>query len=83
MAGEEEQADTEAMLKAVQQTYLPHAVVIFNPTGEVGDRQIEKIDPSLSMQRGVGGRATAYICRDFACQVPVTDYQQFVKMLQQ
>ncbi len=83
VAGEEEQADTEAMLKAVQQTYLPHAVVIFNPTGEVGDRQIEKIDPSLSMQRGVGGRATAYICRDFACQEPVTDYQQFVKMLQQ
>ncbi|NLJ76328.1 MAG: thioredoxin domain-containing protein [Peptococcaceae bacterium] len=82
VAGEAGKADTMAMLKAVQQTYLPHAVVIFNPAGEAG-RQVERVDPSLSDQLGVDGRATAYICQDFACREPVTDYQQFVKILQQ
>lgn len=82
IAGREGDADTEAMLRAVRQTFLPNAVVVFHPEGEAG-RQIEKLVPNLKDKRMVDGKATAYICENYACQAPVTDHRQFVEMLRQ
>jgi hypothetical protein len=82
IAGRAGDADTEAMLKAVRQAFLPNVAVAFHPEGEAG-RQIEKIVPNLKDKRMVDGKATAYICENYACQAPVTDHRQFVEMLQQ
>lgn len=82
IAGKENDPDTTAMLRAVGQAFMPDAVVAFVPEGEAS-RQIEKLVPFLKEQRPLDGKAAAYICEDYACRAPVTEYRQFVEMLQQ
>lgn len=82
IAGDMGDADTRAMLEAVRQTFMPNTVVAFHPEGEAGF-EIEKLIPFLKEQRPAGGKAAAYICENYACQAPVTDYQKFVEILRQ
>jgi hypothetical protein len=32
--------------------------------------------------RGLNGLATAYVCRNYACQLPVTGVDEFLALLQ-
>lgn len=37
--------------------------------------------PVLSSMSQLGGVATAYVCQDFACSLPVTDPQELRRLL--
>ena len=37
---------------------------------------------SVAEMDAVGNRATAYVCRNYTCQLPVTEMDEFVKLLQ-
>ena len=65
--GNHEAADTCALLSAVQQPYRPHQVVACYE-GLEDDNLI----PLLTGRTQKGSKATAYMCRDFECQLPVT-----------
>ncbi len=80
IAGAEGDGDAEAMLKAVRRAFIPKTVVAFNPGGQAG-KEIEKLAPFLKEQGPIGGRATAYVCQNYACQTPTTDYKKFIGML--
>ena len=60
----------EAMLDVLRDTYLPRAVVLSKNAANA-DR-ITRMAPFTSDQHAVDGRATAYVCSNFACQAPVT-----------
>jgi uncharacterized protein len=83
IAGKAGEPEVEAMLRSARQTFMPNAVVAFHPEGKSGSSEIEKLVPFLKEQRSVDGKAAAYICENYACQAPVTDYQQFVEILKQ
>jgi uncharacterized protein YyaL (SSP411 family) len=38
-----------------------------------GDAAAAQDIPLLADRATIGGRATAYVCRNYACQLPVTD----------
>jgi hypothetical protein len=40
-----------------------------------GDRQLRigAVAPFITAMRAIDDRATAYVCRDFACQAPTAD----------
>jgi hypothetical protein len=38
--------------------------------------------PSIGAMRKLDGRAAAYVCRDYACQLPVSDAAQLAGLLQ-
>ncbi|MDD3654846.1 MAG: thioredoxin domain-containing protein, partial [Desulfotomaculaceae bacterium] len=80
IAGETDDPWVNKMLQTVRKKYLPEAVVIFHPSGTDG-RDIEKIAPFLTEQLPIEGKATAYICQNYACQAPVTEYSELVDML--
>jgi uncharacterized protein YyaL (SSP411 family) len=80
IAGKAGYADTEAMLNTIRQAFMPETTVVFHPEGQAGS-ELEKLVPFLKEQRSVGGRATAYICDNQACQAPVTAYQEFAELL--
>ncbi|MDD4334647.1 MAG: thioredoxin domain-containing protein, partial [Desulfotomaculaceae bacterium] len=82
IAGRAGEADTETMLRAARQAFLPDTVVAWHPDGEVGG-EIEKLVPFMREQRSVNGKAAAYICENYACQAPVTDLEQFAEKLRQ
>lgn len=72
--------DTEAMLRAVRRVYAPQAVVLLVPEGEARG-EVEALVPYVSGMRMVDGKATAYLCRHFACQEPTTDPEEVAAQL--
>ena len=62
--------DTEDLLQTVRSLYLPNKVVLFRPADDVD--AIAAVAPFVEAQTPVDGRATAYVCRHFACDAPVT-----------
>jgi hypothetical protein len=65
IAGDPAEADTRALLATVRSDYRPHVVVSAGLSGSsielLADRPLRD------------GRATAYVCRNFACRAPVTE----------
>lgn len=66
--------DTASLLAAVQGAFDPYTVCLFVDPGAAADtgRFVQTI-PTLQARTTQGGKATAYVCRDFVCQPPVTD----------
>lgn len=66
---------TSAMDEALRDRYLPRAVVLRKSASSAD--QLSELAPFTSEQRSLGGNATAYVCRDFACSAPVTTADDF------
>lgn len=79
IAGDPDADDTKAMLRAFQDRYLPHAVIVQRPLGAAPP--ITKLAPYTESQVAIDNKATAYVCRDFACQAPTTDIQKALSYL--
>ncbi len=56
--------DTEALIETALARYRPHQIVAVGGSG--------KIIPLLADRKFIDGKATAYVCRRFVCQQPVT-----------
>jgi uncharacterized protein YyaL (SSP411 family) len=59
---------TGALIAEVRRRFLPGAVSVTAPPGTGAD-----LTPLLADRPLVDGKPTAYVCRHFACQQPVTD----------
>ena len=71
--GRPESADTRRLLDVIYQRYRPNLVVATG-SGVAGV-------PLLSGRPLIDGQATAYVCRQFVCQSPVTDPSALEQML--
>jgi uncharacterized protein YyaL (SSP411 family) len=72
---------TGEMLRAIYHRFLPRKVLLLHPQGE--DRKaIKKIAPFTKEQNKINGKATTYVCKDFACRLPTTDVAEMVSLLE-
>ncbi|HLG42356.1 MAG TPA: thioredoxin domain-containing protein, partial [Planctomycetota bacterium] len=72
--------DTRAMVRAVHDRFDPARVLFFRAEGE--DRQsLEGLAGYVKSQGMKDGKATAYVCRNYACRLPVTDVEGLKKLL--
>ena len=67
--------DPRPMLRVVSSAYRPNLVV----AAKVGD--VESSVPLLADRDAVDGAATAYLCRHFACELPVTSVDGLAALL--
>lgn len=67
--------------KMLQQVYLPEAVLIYHDENE--STRMEQIAPYIGYQKSIDGKPTLYICQNYACRKPTTDYQEAIKSLKQ
>jgi uncharacterized protein YyaL (SSP411 family) len=74
--------DTEALVATVGEMYLPQAAVLLVPPGPSG-ATIRKLAPFAESYEPVDGKAAAYVCRDFTCQLPTTDPARLAELLQE
>ncbi len=77
LAGDKESAQAKAMLDAINRLYLPYAVVIWR------DEASMKLIPFIQYQKPQGEGMTAYVCKNFQCNQPVTDVQSMLKLIQE
>ena len=66
--GPREDPATQSLLDTVFGRFLPNKVVVGNPTGDNGSQL-----PLLQDRGMIGGRPTAYVCQNYACQLPVAE----------
>ena len=69
VAGDAGAADTAALLAAASGVYRPSALVV--PAFTDRREALSRVLPWVEGMNSREGRATAYVCRDFACQAPV------------
>jgi uncharacterized protein YyaL (SSP411 family) len=71
---------TRALLAEIRSRYLPDTVVALAPSGGAAVELAREM-PLLAGRDQVGGRPTAYVCRNFVCRLPVTEPSQLAKQL--
>jgi uncharacterized protein YyaL (SSP411 family) len=69
---------TQRLLAAAMAGFRPHQVVAYGPAS----RKAPAV-PLLEDRGLVDGQPAAYVCRDFACQAPVTEPDALVAQLEQ
>jgi hypothetical protein len=80
IAGKADAAGTQAMLRALHERYLPNAIVILAESGEL-QKSLVKLLPFLETIKPMDGKATAYVCVNYACQLPTSDLSKMVSLL--
>ena len=80
IVGEGGAADTRRMIEALQTGFIPNHVAVFRPSDE-DTPEIDGLAEFVRDHCSVDGRATAYVCRENACQTPVTDVKDMLESL--
>jgi uncharacterized protein YyaL (SSP411 family) len=81
LAGDRDAADTRALLDALHSRFVPHGVVLLVDSPETRAAFAAAVPAIAAMER-VDGRATAYVCRDYTCQMPVNTADGLAELIQ-
>jgi len=81
IAGKPGAPDAQEMLDAVRRSFLPNRVLLFRPQG-AGSGALAAIAPYTKDMKADRGRATAYVCRNFACAEPVHTVKEMLGLLE-
>ncbi len=77
VVGAPDAPDTRALLDVVRKPYRPNAITALAPENVDG----EDIVPLLNYRVQRGGKPTVYVCRNFACKMPVTTVEEVEALL--
>jgi len=72
--------DTKEMLEALRSRFIPNKVTLFRPT-EIETPHIDKLAEYLKYQVSLDGKATAYVCMNFACKQPTTEVSKMLELI--
>jgi uncharacterized protein YyaL (SSP411 family) len=73
--------DSTSLRVEAARHYLPFALMVPVVPGDP-QRELSAAMPFIAAMRQRDGRATAFVCRDFACREPVTDADALAAQLQ-
>ncbi|KAF7204886.1 spermatogenesis-associated protein 20 isoform X3 [Nothobranchius furzeri] len=79
ICGQRDDSDTAGLLAAVNSLYLPFKVLMLTD-GSPESFLCQRL-PVLSSMFQLDGVATAHVCQDFTCSLPVTDPQELRRLL--
>jgi uncharacterized protein YyaL (SSP411 family) len=77
LAGE----DIHALSRALYRGFVPSKAV-HGVTSDAARAALAAWVPAIADMHPVNGRATAYVCRDYTCQLPVNGVEEFLALLQ-
>ncbi len=77
LAGDKNSSQAKVMKKALNQQYLPYAVVLWR------DEPSMKLIPFIKFQVPIKHQVTAYVCKNFQCNKPVTAKREMLQLLQE
>ncbi|MBI4417929.1 MAG: thioredoxin domain-containing protein [Ignavibacteriales bacterium] len=71
LAGEPNHTDTQRLVTEIHRRFIPNKIVLAVSSENRGF--LESMVPFVKTVQPIGGKATAYVCEDFACKLPTTD----------
>jgi hypothetical protein len=81
LVGEREAADTVALAQVLRSRFAPNRVVLLVDSAETR-RKLAAGIPAIESMEKIGGRASAYVCRGYACQLPVCEPEKLAALIQ-
>ncbi len=78
LIGEKRGQDTQELLSKIHSLYLPNKTLHVLEPGE----PLEKISPLLQGKTQLNEKPTAYVCHNFTCSPPVTEWEDLKKLLE-
>jgi uncharacterized protein YyaL (SSP411 family) len=70
---------SEKMLRLLWKTYLPNKVLVYAEDSQVKD--LTAMIPWVEGRSSHNGEPTVYVCRNYQCQLPVTDGKKALELL--
>ncbi len=70
----------EAMARSARSAFIPGKMIIKMDDDETRRRMTRHL-PFVEAMKPVGGLSAAYVCNDFSCKAPITDPDEFKKIL--
>jgi len=80
ITGDLEKPDTLEMLRVLRKQFAPNKVVISRPE-KSAQPDIETIAPFVKSHPLLNGKATAYVCTNYTCNLPTNDPQKMLELL--
>ncbi len=80
ICGDPAAQDTKDMLQAIQQRFLPNKVILLKSAEDQGI--LEEIANYTAGMQALDDKATAYVCRDFSCELPTSNILKMLASLQ-
>jgi len=72
--------ESHQMIETLWKAYLPNKVIVFAEDKEVKD--LAGLIPWAEGRQSQGGKPTVFVCRNYQCQLPVTDAKKALALLQ-
>jgi uncharacterized protein YyaL (SSP411 family) len=82
IAGDSESQGTRQMIKAVYQRFMPNKVAVFYPADKQEAQKIQRLIPFLENLVPLENKATAYVCENYVCKLPVTSVEKLTAELE-
>jgi hypothetical protein len=80
IVGKSEANDTKEMLRALRSCFIPNKVTVFRPA-EIESPHIDELAEYVKYQVSLDGKATAYVCMNFACKEPTTRVDKMLELI--
>jgi uncharacterized protein YyaL (SSP411 family) len=81
VAGPRDNAATGDLLRAFHARFVANRIVLLVDNDETR-RALGQGIPAIESMQPVDGRPSAYVCRNFTCQLPVAEAAQLIELLQ-
>ncbi len=72
---------TLELIRTAHSMYLPHKTVALLDPGSENAAETQALLPLLQNRKMIDGKATACVCRDYSCRLPVTTVEDLVLQL--
>lgn len=80
IAGKPDAADTRSMLRAVNETFIPNKILLLADGGG-GQAFLGEHLEFIQDVKPINGKATAFVCQDYVCQIPTTNLNILTRLL--
>lgn len=81
IAGAPDSPDTQALLAAVHARFIPNKILLLADNAE-GQKYLSTSLPIISAMARINGKATAYVCENYACQLPTNEVEVLARLLE-
>jgi hypothetical protein len=72
--------ESQKILEMLWKTFLPNKVLIFSEDKDIKD--LTQLVPWAEGRQSQGGKPTVYVCKNYQCQLPTTDEQKVLELIQ-
>jgi len=80
IAGQTSDQHTRDLLQEAHSRFIPNKIILLADNG-AGQKTLASYIPFIESVHMIDGRATAYVCENYACQLPTSDRKVMAKLL--